>query len=107
MVEHKADISLVRVQLPYHLRNLTSAPSEVQLEIEGRVTAEAIIDALEAQYPAMRGTVREYASGQRRAYLRFFACGEDLSHQPLDAELPEAVANGEELFRIVGAISGG
>lgn len=98
---------MVRVTLPYHLQNLAGAGAEVRLEVAAPVTAAAILDALEAAYPMLRGTVREHGGGPRRAYLRFFACQEDISHQPLDAELPAAVAAGEEPFMIVGAIAGG
>ncbi|MDH3943338.1 MAG: MoaD/ThiS family protein [Anaerolineae bacterium] len=98
---------MIRVSLPYHLRTLAGVGAEVELEIEGLVTPEGIIDALEAEYPMLRATMREDATGERRAYLRFFACGEDLSHQPMDLQLPGEVSRGEEIFRIVGAIAGG
>ena len=97
---------MITVILPYHLRNLAGVGSQVEVALDGPATAGAILDALEARYPALQGTIREY-SGQRRAYIRFFACGQDLSHQPLDALLPDDVANGKEPFRIVGAMSGG
>jgi sulfur-carrier protein len=97
----------VRVQLPYHLRNLARVEGEVQLEISAPVTLGSALDALEARYPVLRGTIRDYATGQRRPFLRFFACEEDLSLQPLDAPLPEAVAEGREPFLIIGAIAGG
>ncbi|HLD92760.1 MAG TPA: MoaD/ThiS family protein [Anaerolineales bacterium] len=97
----------VRVKLPYHLQNLAHVGSEVQVEVNGAVTQRAILDALEATYPMLRGTIRDHESGKRRPYLRFFACQEDLSHESSDAELQEAVARGEEPFMIVAAIAGG
>jgi sulfur-carrier protein len=97
----------VRVQLPYHLRNLARVEKEVTLEIPGPVTLGSVLDALEARYPALRGTIRDFATGQRRPFLRFFACEEDLSLQPLDSPLPEAVAQGREPLLIIGAIAGG
>ncbi|KAA3645014.1 MAG: hypothetical protein DWQ07_16575 [Chloroflexi bacterium] len=98
---------MIRVQLPYHLRTLTGAGDEVEVEVKVAVTQRAILDALEAQYPVLRGTIRDHVTQERRAYLRFFACKEDLSHQGPDAELPEAVATGEEPFKVIGAIAGG
>lgn len=98
---------MIRVKLPYHLQNLAHVGSEIQVDVTGTVTARSVIDAVEAKYPMLRGTIREYETGQRRAYLRFFACQEDLSHESPDAALPEAVAKGEEVFMIVGAIAGG
>ncbi|MBI3160482.1 MAG: MoaD/ThiS family protein [Chloroflexi bacterium] len=98
---------MMRVKLPAHLRTLARVEGEVNLEVEGPVTPRAVLDALEASYPMLRGTIRDYASGQRRPYLRFFACGEDLSHESLETPLPEAVATGAEAFLIVGAIAGG
>ncbi|MBX3048143.1 MAG: MoaD/ThiS family protein [Anaerolineales bacterium] len=98
---------MVRVTLPYHLQNLARTGPEVQLAVAAPVTAARILDALEAAYPMLRGTIREHGGGPRRAYLRFFACQEDISHQPLDAPLPAAVAAGEEPFMVVGAIAGG
>jgi molybdopterin synthase sulfur carrier subunit len=97
----------VRVQLPYHLRNLARVEGEVTLEISAPVTLGSVLDVLEARYPTLRGTIRDYATGQRRPFLRFFACEEDLSLQPLDAPLPEAVAQGREPLLIIGAIAGG
>ena len=97
----------VRVKLPHHLRNLAGVGAEVELEISGATTANAILDELEARYPMLRGTIREHGSGQRRAYLRYFACQEDISHDSPDAPMPEAVAKGEEPFIVLGAISGG
>jgi molybdopterin synthase sulfur carrier subunit len=98
---------MIRVTLPPHLRTLVHSDSEVEINIEGRVTQRAILDALEAKYPVLRGTIREYGTGRRREFLRFFACGEDLSHEEMDAETPDAVAEGKEAFMIVGAIAGG
>jgi hypothetical protein len=99
--------STVRVVLPYHLRTLARAEGELALAVAGPVTLRAVLDALEARYPMLRGTIREYETGQRRAFLRFFACEEDWSHEPLDAELPEAVASGREPLLFIGAIAGG
>ena len=98
---------MIRVALPYHLRNLARVEGEVQLDIEGPVTQRAILDALEARYPMLRGTIRDHVTHKRRAFIRFFACKEDLSHEPPDAPLPEAVATGAETFMIVGAMAGG
>ncbi|MGB8768443.1 MAG: MoaD/ThiS family protein [Candidatus Korobacteraceae bacterium] len=98
---------MIRVILPAHLRTLAHAGSEVQLEVEGRVTQCSILDALEARYPMLRGTIRDHVTQQRRPFLRFFACEEDLSHEPPDASLPDAVASGAEPFLIIGAIAGG
>jgi molybdopterin converting factor small subunit len=98
---------MIRVELPAHLRVLAGTGSEVRVEVAGPVTQRSVIDALEAQYPALRGTVRDYDTKQRRAYVRFFACGEDLSHESPDAVLPKEVATGAEPFLIVGAIAGG
>jgi len=97
----------VRVVLPYHLRNLAGVGAEVPLEVKAPVTVRRVLDALEARYPMLRGTIREYETGKRRAFLRFFACEEDLSHESMDAELPEAVASGKEPLLIIGAIAGG
>ncbi|MGA9532896.1 MAG: MoaD/ThiS family protein [Anaerolineales bacterium] len=93
--------------LPHHLRNLAGVGKEVQLEVPAPVTQRALIDALEAAYPALRGTVRDHGSNRRRALVRFFACGEDLSNEPPNTPLPARVVSGEEPFRIVGAIAGG
>jgi sulfur-carrier protein len=101
------ELRTIRVQLPYHLRTLAKVGAEVQLEVSAPVTICAVLDALEARYPMLRGTIREHDSGRRRPFLRFFACEEDLSHQPLDAPLPEAVAAGKEPLLIIGAIAGG
>ena len=98
---------MIRVTLPYHLRTLARVDGEVTLEIDGEVTQRSILDALEARYPVLRGTIRDHVTGQRRAFLRFFACEQDLSHESPDAPLPEAVAKGAEPFMVVGAIAGG
>jgi hypothetical protein len=98
---------MIRVTLPLHLRTLARIDGEVRLEIEGPVTQRSILDALEARYPMLRGTIRDHATQQRRAFLRFFVCNEDASLDSPDAPLPEAVAKGEEPFMVVGAIAGG
>ncbi len=98
---------MIRVVLPYHLRKLAGVEDEVALEVEGAVTQRAVLEALEARYPVLRGTIRDHASGQRRPFLRFFACAQDLSHEPPDAPLPDAVASGTEPYLIIGAIAGG
>jgi hypothetical protein len=98
---------MIRVILPYHLRTLASVEGEVQLDVAGAVTPGSILDALEAKYPMLRGTIRDHVTQKRRPMLRFFACAEDLSHESPDAELPEEVATGKEPFFIIGAIAGG
>ena len=98
---------MIRVILPQHLRTLAKVDGEVKLEVEGRVTQRAVLDALEARYPMLRGTIRDQVTQQRRPFLRFFACEEDLSHEPPDAPLPEAVASGSEPLLVIGAIAGG
>ena len=98
---------MIRVELPAHLRTLAGVQGEVQLEVAGPVTARAILDALEARYPMLRGTIRDHDTRQRRPFLRFFACAQDFSHEPPDAPLPAAVASGAEPFLIIGAIAGG
>ena len=98
---------MIRVILPFHLRTLARIDDEVTLDVQGEVTARSVLDALEAKYPVLRGTIRDHDTGKRRAFLRFFACEEDLSHEPPDAPLPEAVATGKEPFYIIGAIAGG
>jgi hypothetical protein len=98
---------MIRVELPQHLRTLARVDREVQLEIDGAVTQRSVLDALEARYPMLRGTIRDHDTQQRRAFLRFFACEEDLSHESPDSPLPAAVASGKEPFLIVGAIAGG
>ena len=98
---------MIRVTLPAHLRKLAQIDGEVKLDVAGQVTQRSVLDALEARYPMLRGTIRDHVTQQRRAFVRFFAGGEDLSHEPPDAPLPDAVANGAEPFMIVGAIAGG
>jgi len=98
---------MIRVELPAHLRTLARVDGEVALDLTGAVTPGAIIDALEARYPPLRGTIRDYTTGRRRSYLRFFACEEDVSHEPLDVPLPDPIAAGVEPFLIVGAMAGG
>jgi sulfur-carrier protein len=98
---------VIRVILPQHLRTLAHVGSEVQLEVNGELTLRSVLDVLEARYPMLRGTIRDQVTQQRRPFLRFFACEEDLSHEPPDGPLPEAVASGKEPFIIIGAIAGG
>lgn len=98
---------MIRVILPTHLRTLARADREVQLEVENPVTQRSILDALEARYPMLRGTIRDHATQRRRPFVRFFACEQDLSHESPDAQLPEAVVIGAEPFMVVGAIAGG
>jgi sulfur-carrier protein len=98
---------MIRVILPANLRKLARVEGEVKLDIEGQVTQRSVLHALEARYPMLRGTIRDHVTHQRRPLVRFFACEEDLSHEPPDAPLPEAVARGAEPFLIVGAIAGG
>lgn len=98
---------MIRVILPYHLRALARVEGEVALTVAGPATQRSVLDALEACYPMLRGTIRDHVTGQRRPMLRFFACMEDLSHEPPDAPLPDAVASGAEPFFVVGAIAGG
>ena len=98
---------MIRVVLPHHLRALAHADREVTLEVPGPVTQRSILDALEARYPMLRGTIREHVTERRRPFVRFFACEQDLSHESPDAPLPEAVANGAEPFLVVGAMAGG
>jgi sulfur-carrier protein len=97
----------IRVALPFHLRNLARCGNEVTLEVDGDVTIRSVLDALEARYPALRGTIRDHDTQQRRAFLRFFACEQDISHEPADTALPEAVLSGKEPFIVIGAIAGG
>ena len=98
---------MIRVIIPHHLRNLAGTDAEVALEVDGVVTRAALLDALEGRYPVLRGTIRDRVSGERRPFLRFFACKEDLSHEPPDTPLPEAVVRGDEPYYIIGAIAGG
>jgi sulfur-carrier protein len=98
---------MIRVGLPAHLRTLARVNGEVELLVEGPVTQRSVLDALEARYPVLRGTIRDRGSGRRRAFVRFFACEQDLSHEPPDTPLPDAVASGAEPYLIVGAMAGG
>lgn len=98
---------MIRVVLPAHLRILARVTGEVALDVEGKVTQTSVLDALEARYPMLRGTIRDHVTRERRPFLRFFACAEDLSHQTPDTPLPEQVASGSEPFLIIGAIAGG
>ena len=98
---------MIRVVLPAHLRTLARVDGEVKLDVAGPVTLRSVLDALEASYPMLRGTIRDHVTHERRAFVRFFACEEDMSHEPVDAALPDAVAKGAEPFLIVGAIAGG
>lgn len=98
---------MIRIVLPQHLRTLARVNREVEVQVEGPVTQRTVLDALEARYPVLEGTIRDHSTQQRRAFIRFFACGQDLSHEPLDAPLPAAVAAGTEPYRIVGAMAGG
>ncbi|HKN36982.1 MAG TPA: MoaD/ThiS family protein [Terriglobales bacterium] len=98
---------MIRLILPPHLRTLAKVDGEVKLELEGPATQRSVLDALEARYPMLRGTIRDHVTLQRRPFLRFFACEEDLTHEPPDAPLPEAVTSGKEPFVVLGAIAGG
>jgi hypothetical protein len=98
---------MILVVLPAHLRTLAGVGGDVELDVAGEVTRRSILDALEARYPMLRGTIREHDSGERRPFLRFFACGEDVTHQPPDAKLPEEISSGKEPFYVIGAIAGG
>ena len=98
---------MIRVYLPHHLRNLAGSAAEVALDVQGAVTPRAVLDALERQYPQLRGTIRDHVTRERRPFLRFFACGEDFSHESPDALLPVDVVEGREPFIIIGAIAGG
>jgi hypothetical protein len=98
---------VIRVVLPGHLRTIANVDGEVRLEVPSPVTQRSVLDALEARYPMLRGTIREHGTLKRRPFLRFFACEEDLSHEPPDAPLPDAVAKGQQPFLVVGAVAGG
>ncbi len=98
---------MIRVILPHHLRTLAQVGSELQIDVDSPITQRSVLDALEARYPMLRGTIRDQVTGQRRPFLRFFACEEDLSHESPDAPLPDAVASGAEPLVILGAIAGG
>jgi sulfur-carrier protein len=97
----------IRVVLPQHLRTLARVDGEVQVDVDGTATKRSVVDALEAAYPTLRGTIRDQGTLERRAFIRFFACGQDLSLEPDDAPLPDQVASGEQVFRVVGAMAGG
>lgn len=99
---------MIRVELPFHLRTLAKlGQGELELEVEAPVTQRSVVDAIEARFPMLRGTIRDHVSLKRRPFLRFYACGEDLSHESIDAPLPDSVANGKEPYLIIGAIAGG
>ena len=98
---------MIRVVLPAHLRTLAHVDGEVKLHVEGHITQRSVLDAIEDRYPMLRGTIRDHVTQERQAFVRFFACEEDLSHLPPDASLPDAVASGKEPFFIIGAIAGG
>ena len=108
-VEAESQIStaLIRITLPYHLRTLAGVEEEVQIAVAAPITQRAVLDALESRFPVLRGAIRDYGTLRRRPFLRFFACGQDLSHDPPDAPLPDAIASGAEPFMIIGAIAGG
>ena len=98
---------MIRLVLPHHLRTLAHVGNEVALEVSGAVTQRAVLDALETAYPMLRGTIRDHTTRERRAFIRFFACQQDLSHEPPDTPLPDDVASGKEPFLVIGAIAGG
>ena len=98
---------MIRIVLPHHLRTLARVGDEVQLDLNGSATVKAVLDAIEAKYPMLRGTIRDHVTQQRRPLVRFFACGEDISHESPDTPLPAAIANGSEPFFVMGAIAGG
>ncbi len=98
---------MIRVALPQHLRTLAGVDREVRVDVEGELTTRAVLDALEATYPVLGGTIRDYGTGERRAFVRFFVCGRDVSLDPVDDPLPDEVASGAEPFRVVGAMAGG
>ena len=100
-------MSQIRVVLPYHLRNLARLDGDLLVEVDGIVSPNTILNRIEADYPMLKGTIREYVTGKRRAWLRFFACQEDISHEPMDSQLPNAISTGNEPFIIIGAIAGG
>ena len=98
---------MIRVRLPYHLRTLAGVDGEVRLDVQGTPTQRSVLDALEAAYPVLRGTIRDHGTAKRRDFIRFFACGRDLTLEPADSALPDEVASGEEVLRVVGAMAGG
>jgi len=98
---------VIRVVLPHHLRTLAGVEGEVTLDVEERPTQRTVLDALESTYPVLRGTIRDHGTAKRRDFIRFFACGQDITHDSVDDPLPERVASGDEVFRVVGAMAGG
>ena len=98
---------MIRVVLPHHLRTLARVGKEIEVQVDGPTMLGSVVDALEARYPMLRGTIRDHVTQQRRPFIRFFACGQDLSQEPADAPLPDAVVSGEEPFMVVGAMAGG
>ena len=98
---------MIRVVLPHHLRTLAGVEGEVTLDVQERPTQRTVLDALESTYPVLRGTIRDHGTAKRRDFIRFFACGQDITHDPVDDPLPERVASGDEVFRVVGAMAGG
>ena len=98
---------MIRVVLPHHLRTLAGVEGEVTLDVQERPTQRTVLDALESTYPVLRGTIRDHGTAKRRDFIRFFACGQDITHDPVDDPLPEKVASGDEVFRVVGAMAGG
>ena len=98
---------MIRVVLPHHLRTLAGVEGEVTVDVEERPTQRTVLDALESTYPVLRGTIRDHGTAKRRDFIRFFACGQDITHDPVDDPLPERVASGDEVFRVVGAMAGG
>jgi hypothetical protein len=98
---------VIRVVLPHHLRTLAGVEGEVTVDVEERPTQRTVLDALESTYPVLRGTIRDHGTAKRRDFIRFFACGQDITHDPVDDPLPERVASGDEVFRVVGAMAGG
>ncbi len=98
---------MIRIELPAHLRTLARVTGEVEIEVAGEATIASVLDALEARYPMLRGTIRDHGNGRRRPFVRFFACGQDMSHEPAETRLPEAVMRGAEPFLVVGAVAGG
>jgi hypothetical protein len=106
-LQSRRNINMIRVIIPYHLKNLAGVTGEVQLDVDGRVTLGTALDALEARYPMLRGTIRDHVTGQRRPMVRFYACEQDFSNEPPDTPLPAAVASGDEPLLVIGAIAGG
>ncbi|MDZ4780278.1 MAG: MoaD/ThiS family protein [Planctomycetia bacterium] len=98
---------MIRVELPYHLRNFAKVTGHVELELDGPATQRTLLNALEEKFPVLRGTIRDHDTKKRRAFIRFFACNQDLSNEPLDAPLPEAVVSGKEPYLVIGALAGG